>query len=128
MSRFVDPRSNPDPSAGRPSVRLTDDPEELEELRRLCREGRLYKVECWIAEVALKQQNHALTLLLLCNGYDLNREPRCALDTAFDLRRPDLVDLLLDWGADPHRFDRFKLFDTYDTRLFERFYHLGVAH
>ncbi len=148
MNRFIDPRTNPDPSADRPPARTTGDPEQLEELHRLCREGRLYDVERWIAEgrplqpaepptggarrkktvleTALKQQNHALTLLLLCNGYDPNLEPRCALDTACDLRRADLAELLLDWGADPRRVDLGRLFDTYERPLFERFYHLGV--
>ena len=41
-------------------------------------------------------------------------------------RRPDLVDLLLAWGADPHRVDLGILFSTYDTALYGRFYALGV--
>ena len=148
MSGFVDPRTNPDPAVGKPPPRTTEDPEHLEELIGLCREGRLYDVERWIAagrplqlaeplpgrarrkktplEVAMRQGDHALTLLLLSNGYDPNREPRRALDTALELRRPDLVELLLVWGADPHRVDLGKLFDTYERPLFERFYQLGV--
>lgn len=148
MNPFVDPRTDPNPAAGKPPPHTTEDPELLEELHRLCREGRLYDVERWIAGtrplqpaepptggarrkktalgVAMRQHNHALTFLLLSNGYDPNLEPRCALDTACDLRRPDLVDLRLDWGADPHRVDLGKLFDTYERPLFERFYHLGV--
>lgn len=74
----------------------------------------------------MRQHNHALTLLLLSNGYDPDREPRRALDTALELRRADLVELLLAWGADPHRFDRALLFETYDAALFDRFYRLGV--
>ncbi len=148
MGGFVDPRATPDPSAGKPRARTTADPDVLEELHELCRHGRLYDVERWIAddrplqskeaparsrrrgttalEIALKQQNHALVLLLLCNGYDPNPEPHCALDLALDARRPDLVELLLSWGADPHRVDLEKLFGTYDSALFERFYRLGV--
>ena len=148
MSGFVDPRTNPDPAVGKPPPRTTEDPEHLEELIGLCREGRLYDVERWIAagrplqlaeplpgrarrkktplEVAMRQHNHALTLLLLSNGYDPDREPRRALDTALELRRADLVELLLAWGADPHRFDRALLFETYDAALFDRFYRLGV--
>src|SRR5690606_37068054 len=148
MSGFVDPRTNPDPAVGKPPPRTTEDPEQLEELVGLCREGRLYDVERWIAsgrplqlaeplpgrarrkktalEVAMRQHNHALTLLLLSNGYDPEREPRRALDTALELRRADLVELLLAWGADPHRFDRALLFETYDAALFDRFYQLGA--
>ena len=147
MSHFVDPRANPEPSAGKPPACTTDDPALLEELHLLCRQGRLYEVERWITagrplqleetlagqrrrvtalQIAIKQQHQALVLLLLCNGYDPNLEPQCALDIAFDVRRTDLAEFLIVWGADPHEVDRSKLFDTYDSRLFERFYRLGV--
>ncbi len=150
MEGFVDPRSTTGRDERTPAPRTTTDPAELEELHLLCRQGRLYDVERWIIaqrplqlhgashaartgrhrptalEIALKQHNHALALLLLCNGYDVDLEPRCALDQALGLRRPDLVALLLDWGADPHRVDLDALFDTYDSALFDRFYGLGV--
>ena len=48
MTQFVDPRSDPDPKAPKPPPRTTTDPDELAELHRLCREGRLYDVERWI--------------------------------------------------------------------------------
>lgn len=147
MPLFVDPRTSPVPGAGPPAKHLTPDPALLEELLLLCKQGRLYDIEGWIAgdrplqlvasarqsrrrntalSIALKQQNHALVLLLLCNGYDPNQEPVCALDLALDARRPDLAHLLLDWGADPHAVELEKLFDSYDSSLFERFYSLGV--
>jgi hypothetical protein len=37
-----------------------------------------------------------------------------------------LLDLLLEWGADPHQVCLTDLFGTYDSRLFERFRDLGV--
>jgi hypothetical protein len=46
---FLDPRTNPDPRAPRPPARFTTDVDELTELSRLCRDGRLYDVERWIA-------------------------------------------------------------------------------
>lgn len=80
------------------------DTERLEPLHLACREGRLYDVERWIASghpiqlapsvphprrrktaalgIALDQGDHALLLLLLCNGYDPDREPRNALNMA----------------------------------------------
>jgi hypothetical protein len=47
-SGFVDPRTHPKPSPLTPAPRTTNDPAELNELHRLCREGRLYDVERWI--------------------------------------------------------------------------------
>jgi hypothetical protein len=72
----------------------TTDPDQLKELHGSCKEGGLYDVECWIQEehplqvvpgtrlrgsqrtsalqIALERRDHALTLLLLCNGYESN--------------------------------------------------------
>lgn len=47
IATFVDPRTDPDHRAPRPPAGFTRDPNELAELRRLCREGRLYDVERW---------------------------------------------------------------------------------
>jgi hypothetical protein len=94
-SQFVDPRESPLKSKATVSARTTDEPTALTELHRLCRENRIYDVERWIAagnplqmaagserkgqttsalEIALEARNHALVLLLLCNGYDPNLE------------------------------------------------------
>lgn len=148
VSAFVDPRTDPAPEPVRPSARLAEQSDDLLELCRLCREGRLYEVERWIQggrpvqlakgtarsgrrwhsplRIALDSGNHALVLLLLSNGYDPNRENRSPLNLALRSRRWDLVDLLLAWGADPHRVDLEELFGTYRSDLFERFRRLGV--
>ena len=42
------------------------------------------------------------------------------------IRRYDLVDLLLDYGADPRRASPPVLFGTYDSKLFDRFHYLGL--
>lgn len=147
-TKFVDPRADREPRAPRSTARLTAAAEELEELHRLCRLGRLYDVERWIRagrplqlaasspaerrrhrsalEIALDRQDHSLILLLVANGCDLALEPKCPLDEALRLRRGDLLDLLLEWGADPQRVDLDILFETYDSLLFERFRGLGV--
>lgn len=148
MNAFVDPRTDSSPRATRLPPRTTADPDELRELHELCREGRLYDVEDWIRsgrpvqlekgpspsprhwrsalEIALEDGNHALLLLLLCNGYDPNLEEYSPLNRALRSRRLDLLDLLLEWGADPHRVDLDDLFGTYTTEMFERFQDLGV--
>jgi hypothetical protein len=148
MVKFVDPREDPKTPTEKPPVRTTDDPEALTELHCLCREGRLYDVERWIRdgrplqvaqgitikgrrltsalEIALEDRNHSLVLLLLCNGYAPNLEPRCQLDLAIRSRRWDLVDMLLKWGADPQRVSLYDLFDSYNSGLWNRFEALGV--
>jgi hypothetical protein len=145
---FVDPRDDPQPGGQGVAPRTTNDPEDLVELHRFCREGRLYAVERWIRasrplqvaegttvkgrrltsalEIALEDRSHALVLLLLCNGYDPNLESCCPLDLALRARRWDLLDLLLEWGADPLRVNLGDLFDTYNSQLWTRFQALGV--
>ena len=149
MHSFVDPRSNPTPRASLAPCLTASEPDQLVELHRHCREGRLYEVEAWVRsghplqtapgtpvvprkraksalEIALAAGNSAMALLLLCNGYDPNREPHSPLDLALRARRFDLVDLLLAWGADPQGADLDGLFNTYRLDLFERFQALGV--
>jgi hypothetical protein len=101
---------------------LTHSLEHLKPLHRLCREGRLYDVERWIADgmplqltpeavpkgtrpktalqIALETGQHSLPTLLLKNGYRLDLERYEPLDLALRSRRWDLFDLLLDWGRD----------------------------
>ena len=121
--------------------------EELQELHVLCRQGRLYEVERWIGggrplqsassaaarghyrsalRIALETGQHSLCDLLLRNGYCLDLERDSPLNVALGRRRWDLIDLLLEYGADPHRTDLTTLFDTYRLELFERFLALGV--
>src|SRR5882724_4549482 len=112
-------------------------------LRQLCREGRLYDVERWIADgkplqlapeailkgtrpktalqIALESGQHSLASLLLRSGYRLELE-RCApLDMALQARRWDLFDLLLEWGADLKSVDVYTALNTYNVELYERF-------
>jgi hypothetical protein len=77
----------------------------------------------WISRT---KRAEALVLLLLCNGYDPNLEPDSPADLAFRTRRWDLLDLLLDWGADPRQASLNDLFDTYNSALYERFRTIGV--
>ena len=123
MIEFVDPRGKPRPLARAPIAPIAESVQELEELHRLCREGRIYHVECWIQarrpvqlggaarprgrtisialEIALETGQHGLALLLLCNGYRFDLEPRSPFNVALKARRWDLIDMLFDWGAEP---------------------------
>lgn len=125
---------------GRP---LAQDPQDLRALRQLCREGRLYDVERWIAEerpiqlgsaaipkgtraktalqIALETGQHSLGLLLLRSGYRLELERYRPLDVALQSRRWDLFDLLLDWGGSFKDVDVYTVLNTYNVSLYERF-------
>ncbi|OGL17563.1 MAG: hypothetical protein A3F92_09165 [Candidatus Rokubacteria bacterium RIFCSPLOWO2_12_FULL_71_22] len=133
---------------------LAQSPEDVRPLHLLCREGRLYDVERWIADgkplqltpeaitkgtrpktalqIALETGQHSLATLLLKNGYRLELERYAPLDLALRSRRWDLFDLLLGWGGDLKSVDVFTVLDTYSVELYERFraagYDLTVRH
>src|SRR5262245_46459424 len=121
--------------------------EELQDLHLLCRKGMLYEVERWIhdsrplqiaadvyirgqyrsaLEIALETGQHSLSVLLLRSGYQLNLERNSPLNIALRTRREDLLNLLLEHGADPQMVGLTTLFGTYRLELFERFHALGV--
>ena len=148
LNSFVDPRRRPSPSAERLPARTTTDETELTELVALCDSGGLYEVERWIQaarplqlsqeaangrraaasalRVALQAQNSSLVLLLLCNGYNPDLEEPNPLDLCLEERRWNLMDLLLEWGADPKLVEPYQVFRTYRTDLMERFRALGT--
>jgi hypothetical protein len=88
---------------------LTSPPEDIKELVRLCRTGRLHDVEKWIAsgkpvagtvgkrktliQIAVETGFHSLVELIA------RHEQSQALADSLSLRRPDLVKLLLENGA-----------------------------
>jgi hypothetical protein len=77
-------------------------------------------------QIAIDAHFHSLALLLLCNGYRLELEPRPSLDEALRRRAWDLVELLLAWGAEPKSTSPFLILDTYRVEVMERFWALGV--
>ena len=122
---------------------LAQCPDDLRPLLQLCREGRLYDVEHWIAEgkplqlapeairkgtrpktalqVALETGQHSLCSLLLKSGYRLELERYAPLDLVLQARRWELFDLLLEWGADLKSADVYTVLNTYNVKLYERF-------
>ena len=148
MRRWIDPRTNPKPpytGSQRPIARAAT---ELRELVAACKEGRLYDVEAWVAaghplqldpqcrnrhgrpvsalRAAIAVGTFDMVRLLLCNGYRIELEVRSPLNDALDARRWDLLDLLLDWGADPAAADVWRILESYERGVFERFWNAGV--
>jgi len=129
-------------NGGRPRT-LAELLEDVRGLHELCRQGRLYDAERWIAEgkplqlapaavpngtrpktalqIALETGQHSLTSLLLKSGYRLELERYASLDLALRSRRWDLFDLLLEWGGDLKSVDVYTVLDTYNVELYERF-------
>lgn len=150
MTEFVDPRMNPQPPA-RVSRPPAAHGEELRELIQLCSAGRVYDVEHWIQDgrpiqaityrrprrgslvsplrTAIRKKHRDLVLLLLCNGYRVDLEPNdfdSLLDEALQLRAFDILELLLQWGADPTTVRACSVVDTYKTELIDMFWKAGV--
>jgi hypothetical protein len=145
---WTDPRTNPAPPYRGPERYLAHSQDELSELLILCKNGRLYDIEAWIADgkplqvslraprssrriktvmaFALENGSFDLIRLFLCNGYQIGLEPSSPLNIALESRRWDLLELLFQWGADPHSADVWRIIDTYEREVFERFWNAGV--
>lgn len=128
-------------------IPLAQSVEDVRPVHRMCREGRLYEVERWIAEgkplqvaptglskgsrpksalqIAIESGQHSLVFLLLSSGYQIQIEPYAPLDMALQTRRWDLADLLLEWGADLQSADVYTVLNTYNVQLYDRFYDAG---
>ncbi len=117
--------------------------DDVRPLHQLCREGRLYDVDRWIADgkplqlspeaipkgtrpktalqIALETGQHSLVTLLMRNGYRFELERYAPLDLTLRSRRWDLFDLLLEWGGDIKTVDAYTVLETYNADLYERF-------
>jgi hypothetical protein len=79
--------------------------------------------------IAIAKGLYDVALLLLCNGYRLDLDSdqfSTPLDQALQNRAWDLVELLLEWGADPRTVDPENVFHTYRSDLIERFWNAGL--
>jgi hypothetical protein len=150
MPEFVDPRCDPQPPA-----RVVRQPaahgEDLRQLIELCLGGRIYEIERWIREdrpiqaltyrrprktpvasplrTVIRRARADIVLLLLCNGYRLDLETddwNSVLDEALKVRAYDVVDLLLQWGADPRKVRPYNVIETYKSELIDRFWKAGL--
>jgi hypothetical protein len=76
--------------------------------------------------VAIETNQSDLLMLLLCNGYQLGQETHYPLERALYEKRWNILELFLEWGADPSGVGADAVFATYRTDLFDRFWEAGV--
>lgn len=127
-----------------PGVRSATSREEIAPLVALCRAGRLFDVQQWIAdgkpvdpplkkpkgtrhqtplEVALDAGFHSMVEVLLKAG--AIQDPlvgyRSPMWRALQARRLDIVELLVEHGCDPKSVDMEEVLHSWDPRIFDYF-------
>jgi hypothetical protein len=120
----------------------------IEPLIALCSSGRLYEVEQWIGsgqpiqcappddrklqrrhtplQAAVANGFHSLAALLLANGYDPNGDYYECITPAVHRRDRGMIELLLQFGADPAVADFTAVLETYNRPLMDLFIEAGA--
>ncbi|MFH1933296.1 MAG: hypothetical protein ABIN18_17105 [Pseudomonadota bacterium] len=126
-------------------MKCTETYEEIKSLIDLCKAGKLFEVQKWIAsgkpvnpppsvsgykrksplEVAIDLGFHSLVKVLLKGGAEINEPRYWPLDDALYKRRLDLVKLLVDHGADIHSITMASVFDTWQPDIMKWFIEQG---
>ena len=121
--------------------------DELGPLVDLCRAGKLFEVQAWVAEskpvnppvghyrgsrkktpieYAIDAGFHSLIKVLLDAGADIGPIDRyCPMTMALDKRRLDIVKLLAEHGYDPASIDARRVLSTWDPEIMEYFIESG---
>lgn len=127
-------------------MKRTETYEEIESLINLCKVGKLFEVQEWIAsgkpvngppsvsgykrksplEVAMDKGFHSLVKVLLEGGADINEPRYWPLDDALYKRRLDLVKLLIEHGADIHSISMASVFETWQPDIMKWFIEQGA--
>jgi len=117
-------------------------PDDLEELNGLCRAGKLFAVQEWIASgkrfqrlparcsdsplmVALQTGFHSMVEVFLKAGVDQD-EKDCALRRALSRRRLDFAELLVAYGANPRTVSFEDVIETHNPPLIRWFIDRGI--
>lgn len=132
-------------SASPPRAKCAD---EIRPLLELCKLGQLFDVQEWIAsgkpinappipakgrrcktplDYAIAAGFHSLAQVLLENGAVIEPDGYYSpMNRALEMRRFDLVKLLVAHGFDPKKVDMQRVFDTWDPEIMEYFIELGA--
>lgn len=122
------------------------DAAEIKPLLELCRAGRLFEVQAWIAagkpinsptngkrridsplEQSIDSGFHSLVEVLLKGGAEIGgNDYRSPMNRALGARRVDIVKLLVEHGFKASEVDLREVFDTWDADLVEYFIDRGA--
>lgn len=130
-------------------VRQAKNFEELVPLIDLCRAGKLFEIQAWVAEAkpinppsghyrgnwkktpleyAIDAGFHSLVKVLLDAGADVGPTNNyCPMKMALEKRRLDIVKLLVDHGYDPTRVSFRFVLSTWDPEIMEYFIESGCS-
>ena len=121
--------------------------EEIHPLMVLCRAGKLFDVQAWIAagkpvnlpkpanrrhgkaplEIAIDLGFHSLVQVLLEGGASIEPEGwYCPMNQALGMKRFDIVQLLVQHGYDAKSINMTKVFDTWNPDMMEYFIERGA--
>jgi hypothetical protein len=125
----------------------TETYEEIKPLIDLCKVGKLFDVQAWIAsgkpvnpppppvkgarkkcpfQIALDKGFHSLVQVLLEGGANIQDGSYNALEQALTNRRLDLIRLLVEYGADINSVEMTWVFDAWDPKIIEYFIEKGA--
>ncbi len=127
-------------------MKRTETYEKIKPLIDLCKAGKLFGVQEWIAsgrpvnppqsvsgyrrksplEIAMDLGFHSLVKVLLDGGADINEPRYWPLDEALYKRRLDLVKLLVEHGADIHSVSMTTVFESWQPDIMKWFIEQGV--
>jgi hypothetical protein len=129
-------------------IKRAADQDQIAPLIELCKDGRLFEVQEWIAagkpvnpppiprkgnriksplEIAIERGFHSLVQVLLEGG--AAQEPEgydCPMNRALRARRLDLVQLFVDHGFDPKCISMREVFATWDPQIMAYFIDRGA--
>lgn len=121
--------------------------EEIHPLVTLCRAGKLFEVQAWIAadkpvnlpspvnhrhgkaplEIAIDLGFHSLVQVLLEGGASIETEGwYCPMNQALGMKRFDIVQLIIEHGYDAKSIDMKAVFDTWNPDMMEFFIERGA--
>ena len=129
-------------------IQRAETPEDIRPLVELCKAGRLFEVQAWIAagkpvnpplpsskrshpksplDIAIDRGFHSLVEVLLQGGAVFETEGyKCPINTVLRMRRSDLAKLLVEHGGNPRSVDMTDVFDTWDAEIVEYFIEKGA--
>ena len=135
----------PAPSTG---IRRAETQEEIQPLIELCKAGKLFEVQEWIAagkvvnppiypsrragrrsplEIAVEHGFHSLVKVLLEGGAAIESTGYDGpVEKALDMRRLDLIQLFVEHGYDAKSVSMERVFATWDPKIMEYFIEKGA--